>query len=401
MNFSKLLCLVLVYSQQFGQVLTAVQTSEDCQGTAGSTVTCKRKKGDTVKLKIAASSNTKWMKGTITITNEVDKREISVDVKTLTIKTLAEGDEGEYTASTSPEEKFQVQVVPVCEGSQIQKPTCKGKLGGELELKISINASGDVSWKKGKTPIPKTTEKYTLGTTNNVPLTIKDLKADDEGEYTASGGGLTKPEVFTVQVATICTGSSSSPKACVGTLNKDLVLKVGSPATQKVDWKKDGSPVSGDKYVKSGTDDIALRITNLAAGDAGTYTAAYDKNTADTKETFTVSFPSEFDVAQSTRWYETRKALTRKHFAFHWQWKLTKKLAHSAALFPLQSALAVLRAKVCGKFKRCQLTFSNCHSPIHIRKPRDENGHGGSVLSYSPALLVTVTLVHLLLQLAA
>nr|XP_049577300.1 uncharacterized protein LOC125969385 [Syngnathus scovelli] len=197
MNFSKLLCLVLVYSQQFGQVLTAVQTSEDCQGTAGSTVTCKRKKGEKVSLTISTgATNTKWMKGTVDITAETDKREISDDVKKLTILNLAEGDEGEYTAGTSPEEKFQVQVVDCIGGNSAATPgLCQGKPGGRIKLALSDGTVSSIAWKKAMEKITAN-NKYPGGV-DKATLTIMDLDDTDEAKFT--GGQSGDGEHFSVQ----------------------------------------------------------------------------------------------------------------------------------------------------------------------------------------------------------
>ncbi|XP_037105450.1 spore wall protein 1-like [Syngnathus acus] len=172
--------------------------------------------------------------------------------------------------------------------------------------------------------------------------------------------------MFDVQVAPICTGNSATPKTCEGTLNKDLVLKVGSTATKKVVWKKDNKPLTGVKYVKSGTDDIKLRITNLVANDAGTYTASY--NAAD-EESFTVNIPG----VSGTNAGGAKKESTENG-------KDNSGGGGSSNSGTDQVNLG--EGKGTGK---------------------GAGDHGGGVggLSYSPALLVTVTLVHLLLQLAA
>ncbi|KAM9817738.1 muscle M-line assembly protein unc-89-like [Syngnathus typhle] len=361
MNFSKLLCLVLVCSEQFGQVLATEQTEECKMADDGTAMTCKHKEGDTVKLTIAgaASDDVTWKKGITTISTQVNKIELasSDKNKVLTIKTLAESDEGEYTASgggLTNSELFTVQVVPVCTAKQSETVTCKGKLAGELELKMD-GGTGPFEWYKDDTKISADVSKYD-GSVEAATLTILNLDVNDEEEFKGSANGETFK--FAVQVAPICTGSSETPKACDGALNKDLVLKVGSTATKKVEWKKNNKPLNSDKYVKSGTDNIKLRITNLQAGDAGTYTATY--TTEDKKESFTVNIPAAGDT------------------------KNNKKDNNSGG------------GSSSNNTSTDQVNFGDSKP-----KPKPEDGSGVGGLSYSPALLVTVTLVHLLLQLAA
>ncbi|XP_037105333.1 uncharacterized protein LOC119121673 [Syngnathus acus] len=424
MNFSKLLCLVLVYSEQFGQVLATVQTGKDCKGTADATVTCKRKKDETVKLTIAGTANNpvRWKKGTTTISAQAAKYELDGDKnKILTILNLKEGDEETYTAEgTSPVEKFQVQVVD-CLGGKSTKPAglCQGKPGGSIRLGLSDATGSSLSWMKDGTAIT-TGDKYD-GPVNAATLKIKDLDDGDEKEFT---GGITGAmEKFIVQVAD-CFGDTGTVQ-CQGKLNEALKLRISAAVSGTVTWEKvDGQLPSNNQKV--GTNNVGLKLAPLTAADAGTYKATYDSKDV----SFTVRIPGEFDVAgRSTHWYESRKALTRKHFAFHWQWKPTNKQAHSAALFVLQTALAVLRAKVCdtgagggdtkkestengkdnsgggggggGGSSNSGTDQVNLGEGKGTGKGAGDHGGGGGGLSYSPALLVTVTLVHLLLQLAA
>ncbi|XP_049577158.1 uncharacterized protein [Syngnathus scovelli] len=325
MNFSKLLCLVLVYSQQLGQVL-ANETPE-CNGNiAGTAVPCNGKKGGALQLKVTGGlSNTetvaKWQKGTGDI---AAGNKYTMAGKDLTIKTLDVPDEGEYKATNvSPEEKFEVKVVD-CLGSKTSTPAmCKGKKGDSIKLGLSDGTVSSISWKKGTEKITADTTKYPGGVTE-ATLTIKNLDDEDEAKFTGGTNG--EGESFSVQVAPVCLSSDAS---CVGKLSRDLVLKVEGPVGAKVTWEKDDTPLTDQRYVKSGTNDKELMIPNLVAPDAGTYKAKYGENTVP----FTVSIPGPGGSSTT-------------------------------------------------------------------KKPTTTSG-SGSVLSYSPALLVTVTLVHLLLQLAA
>ncbi|XP_049576848.1 muscle M-line assembly protein unc-89-like [Syngnathus scovelli] len=358
MNFSKLLCLVLVYSQQLRQVL-ANETPE-CEGkTDGNTVPCNGKKGGALKLKVTGGlSNTetvaKWQKGTGDIATD---NKYTMAGKDLTIKTLDVPDEGEYTAkNVSPEEKFQVKVVD-CLGSKTSTPAvCKGKKGDSIKLGLSDGTVSSISWKKGTEKITANTTKYPGGVTE-ATLTINNLDDKDEAKFTGGANG--EGESFSVQVAPVCLSSDAS---CVGKLSRDLVLKVEGPVTGKVTWEKDDTPLTDQRYVKSGTNEKELMIPNLVAPDAGTYKAKYGANTVP----FTVSIP-EPKASDGT----------------------TKK--------PAPGGGTTKKPATMGGGGGGNTTDTVV---VHDKNPGGGGG-SGSVLSYSPALLVTVTLVHLLLQLAA
>ncbi|XP_037105294.1 uncharacterized protein LOC119121608 [Syngnathus acus] len=353
MNFSKLLCLVLVCSEPFGQVLAAEQTGETCTGTAGTTVTCKRKKDETVKLTIAGTANNpvRWKKGTTTISAQAAKYELDGDKnKILTILNLKEGDEETYTAEgTSPVEKFQVQVVD-CLGGKTSEPAglCQGKPGGSIKLGLSDDGSGtSLSWKKGTDTIAISGDKY--GPVNEATLMIKNLDDADEKEFT--GGPTGSEEKFSVQVAD-CFGATGTVQ-CQGKLNEALKLRISDAVSgSKVVWTKEEGVVPASSQ-KLGTKDEGLKFPSLAPADAGTYKATYGGNTV----SFAVRIPDTKGTSES----DTKKESTEN-----------------------------------GKDNSGGGGSSNSGTDqVNLDK-----GNGGG-LSYSPALLVTVTLVHLLLQLAA
>ncbi|XP_049576217.1 uncharacterized protein [Syngnathus scovelli] len=284
------------------------------------------------------------MKGTVDITAETDKREISDDVKKLTILNLEEGDEGEYTASTSPAQKFQVQVVDCIGSSTAATPgLCQGKPGGRIKLALSDGTASPIAWKKATDKITANNSKYPGGV-DKATLTIKNLDDEDEAKFTGGANG--EGEHFSVQVADCFGGDTGTTVTCEGKQGKDLKLRIsGSVTSGSVTWAKvDGTFPGGCE--KPGPKDEGLQLKTLTAPDAGTYKATYDGKTV----SFTVSIPGGGGGGG-------------------------------------------------GGGGR-----GNTTDTVVVRtKPRDENGQGGggSVLSYSPALLVTVTLVHLLLQLAA
>ncbi|KAM9819606.1 uncharacterized protein ACBT44_009335 [Syngnathus typhle] len=336
MNFSKLLCLVLVYSEQFGQVLAA--ETPVCNGkTDDSTVQCRGKKGGAVKLKIkasvdAANSNVEWHKDGSALTIDGNKLVKSGGKdEELTINTLAETDKGEYKATKiSPEEKFEVQVVD-CLGGITTPALCQGKPGGSIELGLSGQTGTTFSWKKGTDTNAITADKKKYGPVTEAILEVKNL--DDEGDDVEFTGGPTgsENEKFSVQVAD-CFGATGTVE-CPGKLGEKLLkLRISDTVTGTVTWEKVGGdlPVGNQKV---GAKDVGLKLEALKAADVGTYKATYDtSNTV----LFAVSVPDESGTSEGKKPTE---------------------------------------------------------------KPKEGSGVGG--LSYSPALLVTVTLVHLLLQLAA
>ncbi|XP_061130786.1 obscurin-like isoform X2 [Syngnathus typhle] len=350
MNFSKLLCLVLVYSEQFGQVLAA--GTPECEGdsTNGKTVQCRGKTGEAVKLKVsgAVSEPVVWHKGPTTL--DIDGIKLvksgAKDAE-LTINTLAQADEAEYKAEkSSPEQKFNVQVVD-CLGGITTPGLCKGRKGGSIKLGLSGGTGTTFSWKKGKTTIGAG-QKYE-GQVNKAILEIKNLDDEDEKEFMGGPSG-SEDEKFSVQVAPVCQGDDTP---CVGKVGRDLVLKVKGKADKDVTWTKNGKPVD-KKCVKSGEKDSELTILNLVAADVGTYKATYGDNT----ESFAVSIPAGGGT------------------------KNNKEDNNSGG------------GSSSNNTSTDQVNFGDS-------KPKPEDGSGVGGLSYSPALLVTVTLVHLLLQLAA
>ncbi|KAM9819359.1 uncharacterized protein LOC133151733 [Syngnathus typhle] len=329
MNFSKLLCLVLACSEQFGQVLAAAQTTEDCTGEDNKTVTCNRKKGQDVTLKVTGTV-TSWKKGTDEVNKESPKYEVNAVEKSLKIKELADGDEGTYTADgSSPEQKFQVQAVD-CLGDENTPSLCQGKPGGSIRLGLSkANPTPPLGWKKEGTKISPNTDKYDK--VDAATLKILNLDDDDEKEFM---GGTTEAEdeKFSVQVAD-CFGATGTVK-CPGKLGTKLKLRISAAvAGSEVKWEKEGGnlPVGN---LKVGANDVGLKLEALTPADVGTYKATYNSNKV--VVSFAVSVPGESGTSEDQKPTE---------------------------------------------------------------KPKDGSGVGG--LSYSPALLVTVTLVHLLLQLAA
>ncbi|KAM9818652.1 uncharacterized protein LOC133151273 [Syngnathus typhle] len=331
MNFSKLLCLVLVYSEQFGQVLAAAaHTGAVCTG-GNTPVTCKRKKGQDVKLKVTGAGTITWKKGGVPVEKTNPKYEVDDSENSLKIKTLAEDDEGEYTAGgTSPEQKFQVQAVD-CLGGKSPDPAglCQGKPGGIIKLGLTQGDAFPLAWKKAGRKIVDNTNKY--DGLEAATLTINNL--DDEGDDAEFTGGTNGDgEKFSVQVAD-CFGATGTVK-CPGKLGKKLKLRISAAvAGSEVKWEKEGGNLPVDKK-EVGEKHEGLKLPGLTAADVGTYKATYNSNKV--VVSFAVSVPDESGTS------EDKKA---------------------------------------------------------TEKPKEGSGVGG--LSYSPALLVTVTLVHLLLQLAA
>ncbi|XP_049577157.1 uncharacterized protein [Syngnathus scovelli] len=330
MNFSKLLCLVLVYSQQLGQVL-ANETPE-CEGkTDGNAVPCNGKKGGALKLKVkktiaSTEPDVTWEKDAA-LESDTKYKIDGVKNINLEIRSLDVPDEGEYKAKVSPEEKFQVKVVDCLGGTSASPAMCQGKLGGIIKLGLSDGTVDSISWKKGTGDVVAG-EKY-QGPVNEATLTIKDLDNDDEAKFT--GGANSKEEHFSVQVADCFGGGAGKTVECNGKQGKNLKLRIsGSVTGNSVTWAKEGGELP-DGHDKKGTKDEGLILNSLTAPDAGTYTATYAPSVT---ESFTVKI-AEPKASDGT----TKKA------------------------------------------------------------PTTSGGGGG--LSYSPALLVTVTLVHLLLQLAA
>ncbi|XP_037095165.1 uncharacterized protein LOC119115089 [Syngnathus acus] len=350
MNFSKLLCLVLVYIEQFGRAL-------ECKGVQDGSKDCEGKQDEQVKLIIQDTENadTTWLKGLSPVSTQANKYTIVNDPqpKSLTILSLEEADEGTYKAAYGDpvkSESFNVKVIPVCKGSST-KTKCKGKSGGKLTLE-AIGIPGPITWVKGSTTITESGTKY--GPVNQSTLLIKELAELDQADYKATGTGSSAQE-FAVQVAPVYMGSTETPKPCVGNLDRDIVLKIGGSVSNKeVVWTKGDVTLTGVKYVKSGNDESVLKITNLAANDAGEYKAVY--NDPEVTEIFILEVKSVTP--------DNDKAPPGGG---------TKKPSDD------------------GGTKK----------PSDGGGPKKPRSGGGGNLSYSPALLVTVILVHLLLQLAA
>ncbi|XP_061129518.1 uncharacterized protein LOC133150912 [Syngnathus typhle] len=260
--------------------------------------------------------------------------------------TLAEGDEGTYTADgTSPVEKFQVQVVPVCTG-QATKVTCMGKLGGELDLTMDSGTT-PFKWHKDTTEIVAS-EKY--GAIDAMTLTIKSLDDDDEKEF--KGTSTDKiARVFGVQVAN-CLGAKGTVP-CQAKLNEALKLGISDTVSDTVTWVKVDGQLPANN-LKVGANDVGLKLKDLKAADVGTYKATYN---SDMEVFFAVSVPAGGDTKNN---------------------KKDNSGGGSSS----------------NNTSTDQVNFGES-------KPKPEDGSGVGGLSYSPALLVTVTLVHLLLQLAA
>ncbi|KAM9819551.1 uncharacterized protein ACBT44_009303 [Syngnathus typhle] len=273
MNFAKLLWLVLVYSEQFGQVLAEDQIGEDCKmAVDGTAVTCKPRKGQKVKLTITgpATTNVEWKKGTTPISAQAEKYELHNDNhKILTILDLAEGDEGTYTANLSPEQKFQVQVVPVCTG-QATKVTCVGKLGGELDLKMG-GRTAPFKWHKVDTEITQANSNKYGGVIKDT-LTIKSLDNDDEKDFKGTGTGGPAQE-FSVQVAN-CLGATGTVP-CQAKLNEPLKLGISDTVSDTVTWVKVDGQLPANN-LKVGANDVGLKLKDLKAADVGTYKATYN-----------------------------------------------------------------------------------------------------------------------------
>ncbi|KAM9818651.1 uncharacterized protein ACBT44_008814 isoform 2-T4 [Syngnathus typhle] len=298
MNFSKLLCLVLVYSEQFGQVLAAAaETGAVCNGNAaGTAVTCKRKKGEDVTLKVTGTV-TSWKKGTDPVNTATAKYEAKPSEKSLKIKALADDDEGEYTAGGN--EKFLVQAVD-CLGDTNTAALCQGKPGGSIEL--GLTGEGN-SWKKAGGAITANGGKY--GPVTEAILKINNLDDNDEAEFTG-GPSTSEDEKFSVQ------------------------------GKEEVGEKREG-----------------LKLPGLTAADVGTYTATYNGKTV----SFAVSVPGVSGISTGGGG--------------------PKKPQGGGGGSSINS------------------------TDLGGGGGSGGDGSGGGILSYSPALLVTVTLVHLLLQLAA
>ncbi|XP_049576215.1 uncharacterized protein [Syngnathus scovelli] len=353
MNFSKLLCLVLVYSQQLGQVL--VEEIKECEAkTPGTPVPCNGKKGGARKLKVKKTIATnepdvKWEKDAAL---ESDNTKYKIDggkKETLEILSLDVPDEGEYTAKNiSPEEKFQVKVVDCLGGKTASPGLCQGKLGGIIKLGLSDGTVDSISWKKGTGDLSADNSKYPGGV-DKATLTIKNLDDEDEAKFTGGANG--EGEHFSVQVADCFGGGAGKTVECNGKQGKNLKLRIsGSVTSGSVTWAKEGGELP-DGHDKKGTKDEGLQLKTLAPPDAGTYTATYAPSVT---ESFTVKI-AEPKASDGT----TKKAPTTGGGGGD----TTDKVI------------------------------------VHDKKP--DGGSGSSVLSYSPALLVTVTLMHLLLQLAA
>ncbi|XP_037105267.1 S-layer-related protein-like [Syngnathus acus] len=187
---------------------------------------------------------------------------------------------------------------------------------------------------------------------------IKNLDVDDETEF--SGGVTGAMEKFSVQVAD-CFGATGSNVACQGELTKALKLRISAAVSgSNVKWEKEGGKLPASSK-KVGTNDVGLKLTALTPADAGTYKATYDGNTV----SFAVRIPGLSGNGES----DTKKESTENG-------KDNSGGGGSSNSGTDQVNLGEGKGTGAG----------------------DHGGVGG--LSYSPALLVTVTLVHLLLQLA-
>ncbi|XP_037105281.1 uncharacterized protein LOC119121603 [Syngnathus acus] len=308
MNFSKLLCLVLVCSEPFGQVLA--ETPGCKVKTSGTAVQCRGKKGGVVKLEVTGTvpsgePDVTWHKddGPSLTSDGIKYKITGIKNINLEILNLAEDDKGEYKSKgITPVEEFKVQVVD-CLGGKTSEPAglCQGKPGGSIKLGLSDDGSGtSLSWKKGTDTIAISGDKY--GPVNEATLMIKNLDDADEKEFT--GGPTGSEEKFSVQVAD-CFGAAGTVQ-CQGKLNEALKLRISDAVSgSKVVWTKEEGVVPASSQ-KLGTKDEGLKFPSLAPADAGTYKATYGGNTV----SFAVRIPGEFDVAgQSTHWYESRKAL--------------------------------------------------------------------------------------------
>ncbi|KAM9818648.1 uncharacterized protein LOC133151272 [Syngnathus typhle] len=344
MNFSKLLCLVLVYSEQFGQVLAAAaETGAVCNGNAaGTAVTCKRKKGEDVTLKVTGTV-TSWKKGTDPVNTATAKYEAKPSEKSLKIKALADDDEGEYTAGGN--EKFLVQAVD-CLGDTNTAALCQGKPGGSIEL--GLTGEGN-SWKKAGGAITANGGKY--GPVTEAILKINNLDDNDEAEFTG-GPSTSEDEKFSVQVAD-CFGTAADNVECKAELGQKLKLRISDTVTgSEVKWEKQGGnlPVGKEEV---GEKREGLKLPGLTAADVGTYTATYNGKTV----SFAVSVPGVSGISTGGGG--------------------PKKPQGGGGGSSINS------------------------TDLGGGGGSGGDGSGGGILSYSPALLVTVTLVHLLLQLAA
>ncbi|KAM9813204.1 uncharacterized protein ACBT44_012075 [Syngnathus typhle] len=239
---------------------------------------------------------------------------------------------------------------------------------------------------------------------------INNLDDTDEGLYTVE----TPESKFAVQVAD-CFGQTSSV-TCKGDRSGKLKLRVSDTATGPVVWMKGSTPLTGEdpKYAKSGPHNEGLTIQSLDVSDEESYTAKY--NSPSVTQVFNVKV---FGVCKTNG-----DCLVKKNGKVRLEfgdpkatWKHDDNPVTGSRFTPSAGNLEIqdLQDSDLGTYKAMngvsvkktiQLKFpAVAGSNPQDSKPRDvegKPGDGSGCLSYSPALLVTVvTLMHLLLQLAA
>ncbi|XP_049581154.1 uncharacterized protein [Syngnathus scovelli] len=273
------------------------------------------------------------------------------------------------------------QVTPCDHDGTTTDKKCQGKRGGTVALKAHGTSTGPVKWKKEASPQPieitPTKGEYEKNEPNDAVLKILNLKGTSEGKYMTSGGGISPAQNFIVEVAD-CFGAATDV-TCDGKPNGELWLKAIGANTATVTWKKEGTPPTvieniADKYQKTGAHDSTLKILKLDEDTKGTYEAT-EGGITPTSQKFKVQVP-----ATSANAGEGNSGVSATNDS------------------------NVVSGSSGGK-GNSGVSATNDSNVVSNNKGSGDGGNGGrsgsgNGLSYSPALLVIVTLVQLLLQLA-
>ena len=226
--------------------------------------------GGTASFTVAASGSPtptyQWAKGGVNISGATSA--------TLSLSNVQAGDAGTYTAvatnsagsATSTGAVLTVNAAAVAPAITTQPSSQAVTAGGTASFTVAASGSPTPTyqWAKGGVNISGAT---------SATLALSNVQAADAGTYTATatnsaGTATSTGAVLTVNAATVApaiTTQPSSQAVTAGGTASFTVAASGSP-TPTYQWAKGGVNISG-------ATSATLTLSNVQAGDAGTYTA--------------------------------------------------------------------------------------------------------------------------------